>query len=208
MPSTNQYDATRLVAVSPFAGSPILYGFRTNCKAATSTALGHVDVAAAAGPVPGNLVVGARSPKPGRASRKNSGEHESSFYDHSVRAALRADRWRLSDPFFRAPTATDNSVTVCVSTNSLGNATGVIRYAWQMQLALFNRIQADLPALGIDLPDAADEDLVFGANRPKLPRVSKEDGPNTLTTFCAPARFGSLPAGWSPAGGSRRYKRA
>lgn len=207
MPSTNQYDPTRAVSVKPFTASAILYGFKTNCKAATSTACGHVAVDYAN--LPANLVFGARAPKPGRASRLNADEYESSFYDVTNFGALKAAGWSTTKPFVRRPTVTTRSVTVSISTNSAGNATGAIKYAWNIPIGLYNKISDELAGLGIELPAASATDLVFGANEPRPPRASKkevgEGGVDILTTFVAPARFNALPEGWAPAGGSRQY---
>jgi len=203
MPSINQYDSKRAVYVTPYTGATILYGFKTNCKATTSTACGHTDVDFAA--IPAGLVFGANAPKPGRASKKDTAEHESSFYDPSVRAALIADGWSLSRGFSRRPTITELSVTVSVSTNSDGTTTGPIKYAWNMPITKYNAIEAELTALGIDLPAAGDRDLVFGASAPNVPRAEKEVAGRKYSTFVAPAKLDSLPAGWSPAGGSRVY---
>lgn len=207
MPSTNQYDPTRAVYVQPYNSSPILYGWKTNCKAATSTACGHTDVNFAA--LPQNLIFGARAPKPGRASRLNADEYESSFYFHANYAALKADGWATTRPFTRRPSTSSRSITVSVSTNADGNATGPIKYAWNMPVALYNKIEADLAGLGIEVPAAGATDLVFGANSPRPPRASRTltgaGGNDIVTTFVAPARFDSLPEGWGPAGGSRQY---
>jgi len=208
MPSTNQYDPRRAVYVTPRAGSPILYGFKTNCKATTSTACGHTDVDFAA--LPAALVFGANSPKPGRATKRTATEYESSFYTVANKAALKADKWQLSRSFYRVPTVGERSVTVSVATNGSGTATGAIQYAWQMQRHLYDLIEAELTALGIDLPASGAQDLTFGADL-RLPRASKvivdagDGSSKTVSTIVAPAKFDSLPAGWTPAGGSRRY---
>lgn len=207
MPSINQYDKTRPVYVQPYNGSPILYGFKTNCKAATSTACGHTDVDYVS--LPQNIVFGARAPKPGRASRLNGDEYESSYYFYANFAALKTDGWATTRPFVRRPSTSSRSVTVAVSTNSDGNATGPIKYAWNMPIGLFTKINDELAGLGIELPDATATNLVFGANSPRPPRASKTvtgaGGTDILTTFVAPAKFNELPAGWAPAGGSRQY---
>ena len=207
MPSINQYDSTRPVSVRPFAAAPILYGFKTNCKAATSTACGHTDVDYAN--LPATIVFGARAPKPGRASRLNTDEYESSFFDYTVYGALKTAGWATTRPFVRRPSVSSRSITVSVSTNSTGGATGVIKYAWNMPIALYNKIESELAGLGIDVPSAGDTDLVFGANSPRPPRASKTvvgaGGNDILTTFVAPARFDSLTSGWAPAGGSSQY---
>lgn len=207
MPSINQYDPTRPLSVRPFAASPIIYGFKSNCKTTTSTACGHTAVDFAS--LPANIVFGARAPKPGRASRLSGDEYESSFYDYASFGALKADGWTTTKPFVRRPSVSTRSITVSVSTNADGNATGAIKYAWNMPMGLYDKIEAELAALGIDVPDASDTDLVFGANSPQPPRASRTlagaGGNDIVTTFVAPARFDSLPAGWAPAGGSRQY---
>lgn len=203
MPSTNQYDSLRAVAVQPYQASPILYGFKTNVKAATSTACGHSDVSQA--PLPANLVFGVNNPKPGRASRLNGDEYDSSFFDYTVYQALKADGWRTSKPYSKYPRSTTRSVAVYISINSAGNASGPIKYAWNMQRTLFTAISAELEALGIENPGAGDLDLVFGCNSPVPPRATKVVGANTYTTFVSPARIDNLPAGWAAGGSSKLY---
>lgn len=207
MPSTNQYDSRRSVYVQPFPNSPILYGFLTNCKAATSTACGHIAVDPAN--LPQNIVFGCNAPKPGRASRLNADEYDGSFYDWNNYAALKADGWRLSKPFVRLPKTTSRSLTVYASTNSTGTANGPIKYAWTMPISLYTKIEADLAGLGINLPNGDDIDLVWGLSAPKLPKVSKQvvgaGGVDNLSTQCAPSRLDNLPSGWATGGTSKTY---
>lgn len=160
MPSVNQYDSRRAVYVQPFPNSPILYGFTTNCRASVSTACGHIAVNPDA--LPGNIVFGCNAPKPGRASRLDGDQYDSSFYHHLQHVALRSQGWRLSKPFVRLPKTTTRSTTVYVNTNSKGTASGPIKLAWTMQMSLYNKIEADLAGLGIELPNSDDLDLVWG----------------------------------------------
>ena len=207
MPSTNQYGSRKAVYVTPFNGSGFKYGFRTNVKAATGTSCGHADVNFAS--LPADLVFGCNTPKPGRASRLNGDEYEGSFFDYTKYAALKAEGWRTSKPFTRIPKITTRSVTVFVSTNSTASATGTIKYGWAMQISLYTKIEAELDALGIELATAGAQNIIFGAQEPKPPRVSKvvvgDGGVDNLSTFCAPAKLDSLPAGWATAGSSRQY---
>lgn len=193
MPSTNQYDSRRPVAVKPFATCGILYGFLTNVNAATSTSCGHVDMSG--GTLPVNLVFGASAPQPGRASKLVSDEYNSSFYDHASAAALRAAGWRLSRPTIRRARSGPRSKCVYVTL-----AAGV-KYAWNMPAALHGLISADLTGLGIRAADATEKDLVFGA-RNKPPKAFKGDGATSYTTFYDPSV--TLPTGWASAGSGGR----
>jgi len=190
----DKYASRELVWVNPFAGSTIKYGFLTNADAGVKGALGHVEVT---GAYPDGLVIGANAPKPPRASRLRATGTESSYCDADAVATARAAGWRVSPGKVRIGSSKKKSKTVYVT------YTGGIKYAWNMPNDTYAKIGADLAALGIQLATSADEDLVFGARYPRVPRVIKPifgtDTVDNVSTFCDPQKLDSLPEGWSTA---------
>jgi hypothetical protein len=195
MASLNQYDSRTLVSVKPFANAGIVYGFKTNVNDAVRAALGHtpVDLANA----PATLVIGANSPKPGRATKRTADEYNSSFYDYENYGTLRADGWAASLPNRRRGSVGANSRAVYVTVNT-------VKYAWKMPIGLYDALAATRSQLGITDATSNDTDLVWGASFPKPTRVSATivgtGGTNVLSTFCDPTRLDNLPAGWAAAG--------
>ena len=190
----SQYGPRRSVYVSPMPNAKILYGFKTNVKAGTSTAAGHTNVDPAN--LPANLCFGVNAPKPGRASKSSATESESTFYDHSKYGELRQNGWRVSKPFYRLRSNGARSTTVYVTL-------GTIKYAWNMPDALLEKIADDASGLGITAAEANDKDLVWGCRTPRPPKASKvvtgEGQTNVLTTFYDPSKA-SLPGGWTGSG--------
>lgn len=185
-----RYDDRRLVAVNPFAASTIFYGFLTNVDPSVSAALGHLDIT---GTYPLGLVIGANAPKPPRASRERPTGVESSFVDSTVISAARAAGWKIRSGKIRLGSSSIKSKTVYVSD-------GTVKYAWNMPLTTYNRVGAVRADLGIIDATPADDDLVFGASYPKMPRVATKEfgtgGVDIISTFCDPQKLNALPAGW------------
>ncbi len=187
-----RYGSRSEVYVVPYADSIVKYGFLTNVKGATGTALGHVEVNRASLPV--GLVFGANAPKPGRASKLSATGNESSFYDIGKAAALRADGWRLSFPTIRRGKTGRRSVCAYVTL-------GQIKYAWMLNNETRAAIGGDLAALGIELGTSNDRDLVWGARFPKPVKGYKTTADNTtISTFIDPSKADNLPAGWAGSG--------
>ncbi|MEM6840051.1 MAG: hypothetical protein AAF609_24850 [Cyanobacteria bacterium P01_C01_bin.120] len=181
-----KYDDKRRVAVSPFNGSTILYGFLTNIDGGDSATLGHQDAAVAAQ----GTVFGANSPKPARASRKRATGTTSSFIDWNSIAAARQAGWSVGKASNRRGGQTAKSRVVAVTFQG-------ITYAWNMPLDTYNNIGAgDRQTLGIRDTDTNDTNLVFGVDSPKPPKATFDAGENQYTTFYDPTN-GSLPEGWS-----------
>lgn len=182
--------------MTPFPGI-IKYGFLTNAPQTVGTSLGHELVPANA---PTGLVFGANAPKPGRASKRRVAGTDSSFYDHTKYAALRADGWSLTFPRRRRGAVGQNSRTVYVTT-------GGIKYAWRIPNHTWTKVGAAAAALGIQVATASDDDLVFGASIPKPPKAIKvevgADGTDVISTFVDPSRVDTLPEGWSTSNGER-----
>ncbi len=188
----NVYDSRRKVYVTPSTrATGVKYGFLTNVLDSIGTACGHTAYDEA-NPVAG-VVFGANAPKPGRASKQRAGGGtDSTFYDISRAAALRADGYTLSRPYIKRGSSSSLSKSVYVTI-------GTIKYAWKMPATQYNRIGADRTALGIQDATGSDTDLVWGSNT-KPPKASKQDAGDTLTTFVDPQRVDNLPTGWSSAG--------
>lgn len=187
---TNKYDDRELVYVTPYTGAVIKYGFATNMKEAGQNDLGQVTVDFTA--LPTGLVFGANAPKPGRASRliATTG-NQSSYYDISKRNTLKADGWRVSSPTIRRGSATARAIACYVTIDG-------IKYAWMMPKETATKIgDADFGALGIELADGSEKDLVWGASSPKPQRVSAVKTDAVISTFADPSKLGDLPTGWS-----------
>ena len=173
------------------AATGVLYGFKTNIDAADRATLGQTAVDAA---YPAGLVIGANAPKPPRASRLRVTGTTSSYYDQGIAAAIRAAGWRTGS---RGRIRTRN---ITARTRTVYVALGPTKYAWQIPVDTFARIGGDAAAMGIEIADANDNDLVFGASHPKPPRaaltVFGNDGTDTFSTFIDPAAADNLPEGW------------
>jgi hypothetical protein len=195
MPSVNQYESRTLVSVLPFQNSGIEYGFKTNVNQAVRNELGHVVVDLANAPA--GLIIGANSPKPGRASQRTADQYNSSFYDYRNYGALRAAGWSTTLPSRKRGRTGVNTRSVFVIIQG-------IKYAWNMPVSLYNNIGAERAQLGISDATQNDTDLVWGASFPQPPRVSATvvgaGGTNVLSTFCDPTRLDNLPDGWSSSG--------
>ncbi len=190
-----RYGAREEVCVTPYTGSTIKYGFLTSVKESTQTALGHLAVNRAA--LPQGLVFGANAPKPGRASQTTATGSESSFYDITKAAELKADGWRLGFPSVRRGKTGRKSVCVYVTLEG-------VKYAWMQNSETHALLAADASALGLELGTSDDIDLVWGARFPQPPRASKTGADNrTVSTFIDPSKADDLPPGW--ASGSREF---
>jgi hypothetical protein len=181
----------RLVAVTPFAGSPLKYGFQTNIDQAQSTQLGHQAVNNFAA----GYIFGANAPKPARARKKFASGVVSSFINAGSVTNARTQGWAVGKGRYRAGGSTPKGKAVYVT------MTGV-KYAWIMPNSTAQRMGASVTQLGIKIATSADKDLVFGASYPKPPRASRSiassGGSSIITTFYDPSI--NLPAGWTASG--------
>lgn len=186
--------ATRKVAVQPTVSATHLHGFLTSVDTAVSTALGHVNAAAATSDA---VVYGANSPTPARMSKKNaSGRSEGSFVDVGSIATARAAGYKQTKQTkYRivAATAFSKPVYVKLTVNTVN-----LKYAWRMPTATYTGIAASRTALGIkDVTTADMKTLVWGINNPKPPKAIKPGEPS-YSTFYDPDE--ELPTGWTGAG--------
>lgn len=189
-----RYNSRDLVWVTPFTGSDIKYGFRTNVDDAVRSILGHVPVE---GAFPVGLVIGANSPKPPRASRRRAAGYQSSFCSASAVVAARENGFSVRPGRSRSGRVSRLSATVYVTVE--GN-----KLAWNMPIALYSRIlDDDLAGLGIRLATPADDDLIFGVSYPRRPRATRieqgTDGQDVISTFVDPSNLNNLPDGWAAA---------
>lgn len=189
------YEPKRKVYVTPIQGLTLNYGFLTNIESSDGAVLGHTIIDTA---IPPATVFGANAPKPARATRRFPDGIRSSFIDVGSITSARASGWSVGKARLRRGGQSALAVVVYVSIQG-------IKYAWSMPKRLYNQIQSDLPALGINVATAADADLVFGASSPKPPRAYQVNtgasGTDILSTYVDPNV--TLPAGWS-APGSRQ----
>lgn len=182
-----------LVYVTPYTGATIKYGFKTNVRGAERVALGHTVAV-------GNeaqLVIGANSPKPGRASKGGT----NSYYDVAQRNALKAAKWVLTPGKRRRALTTARTKPVYVTIDG-------VKYAWNQPTQTHTAIAGEAAALGVVDATRAMDDLVFGASFPKPPRARKlitvGEGANqreeSYSTFIDPDAADSVPAGWAVLG--------
>lgn len=189
------YGTRDKVAVTPFNGSAINYGFATNMDEGDQSVLGHQKVSA----VSGIIIYGSSAPKPGRMSKvKASGETNTSFVDwQSITSAEAAD-WKLVKGAVRRPKLGRSHRSVRVKAEIAPNIIKV----WDMKLEQFNKIGTDsAAALGISAYVATD---LNSANV-----ISKENKVEGATLFGARSNQGytvgfidyqkadSAPDGWA-----------
>ena len=187
----NPRAARTRVFVTPFTGSVVNYGFPTNADAATKAALGHETVT---NTTP-NLVFGANTPKPGRASKGGN----NSFYDIGKIASLKTAKWVLTPPKRRPQKSSAKSKAVFITLE------GGVKYAWKMPAATYAAIGADRAGLGIQDCVTSEKDYVTGTSQPRPTRVRKVittgtgagATDETYSTFIDFDKIATIPAGWS-----------
>jgi hypothetical protein len=181
----------RIVAVVPFQGSPIKFGFYTNIDQAQSQQLGQAPVNTFAN----GFILGANAPKPARARKRFASGIVSSFISAPNVASARGQGWSVGRGSYRAGGATPKGKAVYVTI-------GGIKYGWVMPNSTAQRMGGSLAQLGIREGRSTDKDIVFGASYPKPPQASRSvassGGTSTLTTFYDPTV--TLPAGWRASG--------
>jgi hypothetical protein len=181
----------RLVAVIPFASSPLKYGFQTNIDQAQSTQLGQVAVNTLAA----GYIFGANAPKPARARKKFATGVVSSFISAGSVSTARGQGWSIGKGSFRTGGNTPKGKVVYVTLQG-------VKYGWIMPNTTAQRIGGSLTQLGIKIATSADKDIVFGASYPKPPTASRSiaasGGTSTVSTFFDPSV--SLPSGWTASG--------
>lgn len=192
---------SRLVSV--VLGS-VNYGFRTTCRQATSTTLGHI-AGMTNGVLNNGTVLGANSPKPGRASKPGTTTNgENSYYRFNLRATLLGDNWTLTMPNYSAQRISSPRARLVKVNMAAGSV--VVPYGWRMDNEQYTAIGATARGeLGIEDVEADDlPTTFFGINKPKPKRVRKyvtvgtgeSAQGGTTTTFVDRAREDTLPEGW------------
>lgn len=154
-------------------------------------------------------ILGANSPRPSRASKKNAPPigYEGSFCSDENIASLRKKGYRISRGKLRVPSSSALSKSVYVTVNG-------VKYAWQMSLPSTEQgeLSAIITALGLNEADPKDSgDLVWGADFPKPARaeILRLDGEGNVaasfSTFCDDTKEGDaalVEAGWNFTSGS------
>lgn len=206
MPSQDVYGKRELVAVKPAPDISFLYGYRTNATQSQQTDLGMIP-----GLVNGNfisgLVLGADMPKPARMRRiVNNLGTDSHYASWDAIDDARTKGWSLVSRYkIRRAISGKDSKLHYIDMQTLdanGDPVGpTLKYCWPIPLFLLNKISADLAAMGIEVADANDKNLVFGCQYPKPPQAQRTvvaaDGTSDVnTTFCDPKKLDNLPAGW------------
>jgi hypothetical protein len=181
----------RIVAVTPFVGSPLKYGFATNIDQAQSTQLGHAPVNTLAA----GYIFGANAPKPARARKKFATGVVSSFISAGSVATARGQGWSVGKGSYRTGGSTPKGKAVYVTLQG-------VKYGWNMPNTTAQRMGGSLTQLGIKIATTADKDIVFGASYPKPPTASRSiassGGTSTISTFYDPSV--TLPTGWTASG--------
>lgn len=165
------------------------YGFRSGLRDSLRNNLGQVAVTASDLQ---NLVIGANFPKPSRATKRFATGNESSYVSVASIPAAKNDGWKVQRPRANAPSDSNLSDTVYVTING-------IKYAWNMPL---NTVagEANHTDGGVTAASASESGLVFGAEFPKPPRITKQHSTGTLSVFCDPSRLDNIPEGWAKTG--------
>ncbi|ACA99859.1 MULTISPECIES: hypothetical protein [Cyanophyceae] len=169
----NRETATLVFVTMPLGGGELKYGFRSRLRDSLRDNFGQTVIAN--GVSIQNLVIGANSPKPARASRRTETGYEGSYCSTNRIAALRADRYSItrakpskiqggnhSDTYF----ATVNGIKVAFLSNALDSGGRGAAAGFPSQY-------------GVRLATSADTgELVYGAEFPRLPSYSYdlEDG--------------------------------
>lgn len=187
------YGKKELVWVKPYDGAVMKYGFRTSVDDDTKVTLGQALVLS--GTYPSGFVLGANMPKPPRASKLNSsGATETSWCSSDSITGARAAGWTVSPGrFIPGGSSTKRAKVVYVTI-------GGIKYAWRMPLRSYQKIGAFRNLLNIKDALDSDDDLVFGASYPKVPRVAYAlNSPvgSKVSTYCDPEVLDNLPDGWT-----------
>lgn len=188
------YDDREAVVVSPFNGSTVNYGFKTNVDGAAQAALGHQPVSAAVGPV----VFGANRPKPARMTRNVATGTESSFVDWQSHDAAIAAGWKRTKGVLYGPPPYESARAIRVVAEV---ATG-LSIAWDMRKTLYNRIAEDLGGLGVEvLTTANGKDAVTGPNSfsgVSIYGAKTRDGDDNLTVgYIGRTQADNPPANWT-----------
>lgn len=188
MPAGDKQD---LMAVKPFNGTNIRYGFMTNVKPSIRTELGQVKVDRSRADATLNLVIGANAPKPAQARKYDVASQGtvSSFVDAGKIGRLPAG-WTVSRPKVRRGRTSQKTLAVYITIRG-------IKYAWRIPKRTWQRLGANAAKLGIKQASSNDKDLVFGASFPVPPTVAAILGDGKgISTFCDPSKIDSLPTGW------------
>lgn len=188
------YDDRESVVVTPYNGSTVNYGFRTNVDAAAQAALGHQPLASAVGVV----VFGAGRPKPARLTREIATGTESSYVDWQSYNAAIAAGWKRTRGVKYGPAPYDSTRAIRV----VAEVAPGIAVAWDMRKSQYNRILGDLPALGVEVGTAANmRNAVSGPNSfsgASIFGAKTRIGDDLITVgYVDRTRVDNLPEGWT-----------
>lgn len=165
----NRDTATLVFVTMPLGAGVLNYGFRSRLRDSLRDNFGQTVITD--GVSIQNLVIGANSPKPARASKKTVNGYDGSYCSSANIAALRADRYSItrakpsriqggnhSDTYF----ATVNGLKIAFLSNALDTGG--------------NGAEAGFPGqYGVSLATSADAgELVYGTDFPSLPSYAFE----------------------------------
>jgi len=137
-----------------------------------------------------NLFWGVNTPKPYRITKINDdGSTVSTWCETSKAIALKANENYIVTPPKTGRggiSGSKNVITVYVELK--GNATGIVKYGWNMSRAIFTDTSLDVGTnLGIQAATANDlATMICGVNKPKPPRASKQVKKRVIETFFSP----------------------
>lgn len=180
------------------------FNYAYTTKKATYTDL-HTDAGIAlVGANTKNLFWGVNNPKPYRITKINDdGSTVSTWCETAKAIALTANEDYIITPPKTGRggiSGSKNVITVYVELK--GNATGIVKYGWNMSRAIFND-QSLAVGTNLGIKEATANDLatmIWGVNKPKPPRASKHVKKRVIETFFSPTNtiIGKLgETGWT-----------
>lgn len=178
--SPEKKKATPAFVTIQVGGQGLKYGYQ--CRTSTFKALksecGITEIA----PGTKGIFFGINAPKPHRVTKFNADGTTNTSYcsDNKVNALKGNDEYQVQSPRYslRGPTSNPNYISVWIDVPS---ESGSIKYAWIMPRSLYQAVGTDL---GINALTANDvSNVVWGINKPKLPRATKRIGGSTRSTF-------------------------
>ncbi|KST64076.1 hypothetical protein [Mastigocoleus testarum] len=173
------------------------YGFNTGLKTDKRSNFGQTAIDFNS--VPDKTAFGVNSPKPARASKKETSGYESSWCSDDKIASLKASGYKVIPGRRRFGGNSALSQTLYVTIQG-------IKYAWISPLLPSFVPATDLAELGVKQASAGDKDLIFGASQPKPSRFKKDftqgETSGSFSIFIDPAQEdNAIAKGWTRAKG-------
>lgn len=179
--SPERKKATPAFVTIKVGGQDLKYGYQ--CRTSTFKALksecGITEVVAGTT----GIFYGINAPKPHRVTKFNADGTTNTSYcsDAKVNTLKGNDEYQVQSPRYslRGPTSNPNYISVFIDVPAGGG--GSFKYAWVMPKTLFQAVGTDLGIQPLTANDVAS--VLWGINKPKLPRATKRIGGSTRSTF-------------------------